>query len=172
MPESTAIYRKTARGQQAIATRDAAIPPRARSLLIVVDGRKSAEELHKFALALGDEKSLAFLEDNGYVEQVGANAPSPAAGASPLPPPAPPATSVAPPSSPVVPLREAQRFAVRRLIDALGPGAETVCMKIESARNAADFGAAIEQAQRLMRGFKGDAAADEFLRELETRRPG
>jgi len=165
MAQTPPIYRKSPRGQQAIAVRDASLPPRARSLLIVVDGKKTHAELIAFATALGDPQVFAHLVDNGYIEPV---APLSTAGGAVDGAPVPAETA---PPAPVVSLRDAQRFAVRRLTDRLGPSAEGLCMKIEGTKNAADFMALMKTAEQRLRDVGGNAIADDFARDLAAHRP-
>ena len=98
------ILAKTAVGVDEIATRSRRIPPRLRTVLILVDGRQSVQTLAESAAALGDiRQALAELHEQGLVVLVnhgahGAEAASRAAVApdlrarqpSPHPRPTPP----------------------------------------------------------------------------------
>lgn len=62
------ILAKTAAGAEEIASRARRIPPRLRTLLILVDGRRTAAELIHTAAALGDPRAgLLQLYQHGFV---------------------------------------------------------------------------------------------------------
>jgi hypothetical protein len=160
MSITPAIYQKSAKGAQAIATRDHALPPKMRSMLILVDGKRSVDELAKLGGMLGDPlQLLAQLLEQGFIEAGAAAAP-----ATSTPAPAP--------SRPTVPLAEAKRFAVRRLTDLLGPTAEHMCLRIEATRNAQDFMQAMKGAEKVLRDFGGDELANRFAQDIDAHRPG
>jgi hypothetical protein len=175
MAQKGTVYQKSGKGSQALAARDAALTPKLRSMLILVDGKRTVEELAKLAAMLGDpEQLLAQLVQLEMVQPcsssaASASAPAPLAASSA---PAPLAASSAPaPLAGAVTLPEAQRFAVRRLTDLLGPTAEDLCLRIEHTRNAVDFAAAIKKAEAVLRDFKGAEAAAAFAREMLAHRP-
>jgi hypothetical protein len=133
-----------------------------------VDGKRKVEELVRLAQALGDaEPTLQFLADQGFVEDVSGNEPAQPgpAGVSNFDAPAEPAQEKR------VPLAEAQRFAVRRLTDILGPTAESLCLRIEAARNRQDFESAVARAQNMVRDIRGGSVADRFTAELQGHWP-
>lgn len=166
MPQNRVTYQKSAKGSQALASRDPALTPKLRSLLILVDGKRGPAELEKVAAALGDPGQLvAQLESLGFVEPSTQQAAQKA-------PPGPAAPAAAPDGVPTVPLKDAQRFAVRRLTDLLGPAAESLCMRIESTRTPAEFAQAIQRAETLLRDFGGASLAESFSREMQAHRPG
>lgn len=160
MAHTSVIYQKSAKGSQAIATRDHALAPKMRSLLILVDGKRSFEELVKLSgLAADADPLLSQLLDQGYIE-------ASAQAASPV------HTSAPAPLQPTgVPLAEAKRFAVRRLTDLLGPTADSFCMKIESAKNAHDFMVVVKDAEILVRDMKGAQMASNFRQDIDSHRP-
>lgn len=171
MVQKSTVFQKSGKGTQALATRDTALTPKLRSMLILVDGKRTVEELSKLAAMLGEpEQLLAQLLQLEMVQPcASASAPAPLTASSA---PAPLATSSAPaPLAGAVTLPEAQRFAVRRLTDLLGPTAEEMCLRIEHTRNAADFAAAIKKAEAVLRDFKGAEAAAAFAREMLAHRP-
>ena len=75
------IYRKTAKGQSEIETRALKLAPRFRSLLILVDGRRSDRELTTLLPQAGDE-ALAALAQAGLIEAIGLTADTPVPGAT------------------------------------------------------------------------------------------
>jgi len=157
MSHASVIYQKSAKGSQAIATRDHALTPKMRSMLILVDGKRQFEELVKLSSMLGDAQQLLNeLLEAGYIEPSTHVAPAPVAAAQPT----------------GLPLAECQRFAVRRLTDILGPTAEDLCMRIEDTRNAHDFLQAVKKAEAVLRDVKGAELADTFAHDMQAHRPG
>lgn len=79
----TAIYDKTDKGREEITTRKNGLPSRLRPLLVMIDGKKAANELLEKVAGLGlGADSLGELVDGGYIQAV--TQPEPAA---PPPPP-------------------------------------------------------------------------------------
>lgn len=69
--DGATIYRKTPRGLEAIATRQPALEPRQRSLLILVDGKRGMQDLARFACLCGDVQALlAGWREQGFIEAV------------------------------------------------------------------------------------------------------
>ncbi len=82
---NTCVYDKTDKGREEIATRKYHIPPRLRSLLVMIDGRRSLDSLLSNFSAIGvTEESVNELLRDEYIAVVGTAAP-------PAPRPAPPA---------------------------------------------------------------------------------
>ncbi|HRD85230.1 MAG TPA: hypothetical protein PLF63_08655, partial [Rubrivivax sp.] len=63
------IYRKTAKGQTEVETRSHRLAPRFRSVLILVDGRRTDDELAKLMPHAG-EGTLEALEQGGFIEPI------------------------------------------------------------------------------------------------------
>lgn len=164
-----AIYQKSARGSEAIAHRMHGLGPKQRSLLIMVDGKRSFDELARLSAMLGDtEQLLTELEAGGFIESVpGASVPvsEPSAASTAS------VVATAPAVLAATPLPEAKRMAVRLLTDIMGPMAESLCLRIEAARNAAEFNAATAQAEALLRQAIGTAAANRFAAEVAAHQP-
>jgi hypothetical protein len=164
------IYRKTAEGQAEIETRARKLSPRLRSALIMVDGKRTDEDLRKLLAQQADETLQALL-DQGLIEASGAAASRPAtrpAGAS-----APEAATPAPqaPAAPA-PARDfptLRREAVRAVNELLGPMGEMVALKLEQAKNADELRNALEKAVTVIGNARGGAAAVQFARQfIET----
>jgi hypothetical protein len=154
MVQMNAVYRKSARGTQALARRDPALTLRLRSLLILLDGKRSGGELARLTAGLGDvEQLLTQLDDLGMIEAVAGAAAAQAVPAAPVP---------------TLTLQEAQRAAVRRLTDLMGPAAEDLCLRIESTRTPQDLAAQLRRAEGLVREFKGAAAAAALMQGLRS----
>ena len=63
------IYRKTAKGQEEMATRAHRLPARERSVLVLVDGKRTGAELIEKSRHFGDSESfLDRLIETGFIE--------------------------------------------------------------------------------------------------------
>ena len=149
------IFRKTHRGTEALARRDPALGPRERSALIMIDGRRPVREL----APIGNAAELAAtLLAHGFIAPVDEQATVPAALQ------AVPAST--PASAAALPLAKAQRLAVRRLVDLLGPGATDLCIRFEKVRSPQEFLAVLRHTEGTLRKAVGDQAAVRFSQEL------
>jgi hypothetical protein len=159
--EKNRVYQKSAKGAEAIATRQHGLTPKLRSMLIMIDGKRGLEELSKLSQMPGDaEQLLAQLLEQGFIEP----------GAAAVPPSSAPAPLAAAPAQ-AIGLHEAQRFVSRRLTDLLGPNAEEMCLRIEAARNTHDFQVAVKQAEGMLRQFKSASVAAAFSAEVHAHMP-
>ena len=177
------LYHKTAKGHEAIATRSHGLVGRMRSLLILVDGKRPQGALQALAMGLGDIPSmLAELQANGFITSGDAPA-APAAAPAPVPavqtaPPAPglaaaplPASTARPPPAATLTLPQAKTFATRQLMQILGPTSETLCLRIESARDRAEFVIAVQRAYGVVADIRGRAQAELFGALIEANLP-
>ena len=156
MISKNALHRKSAKGMEAIASRQHGLGPKLRSMLILIDGKRTFDELARLSSAFGDtQQLLEQLLADGFIEAVAVEAAQPKAAPAP--------------STKTLPL--AQRFAVQRLTDVLGPMSEQLCMRIESARSWEDFDAAITHAKDIVRGIKGTQLAATISAEIQAHRP-
>lgn len=173
------VYRKSDKGAEAIAARLHGLTPKLRSLLIIVDGKKTGQDLLKFAANLGDAQAMVTeLISGGFIEPTpgsGASGSAPSVGNSaqePAQTAAVDATETPTAATrPSVPLPEAKRLAVRLLNDLMGPAAETACIAIESAKNADQFMTAVRKAHSQVQAFRGEAAATKFREQVESNFP-
>lgn len=146
------IYRKTAQGQTEIATRALKLGPRLRQALILVDGKRSDDELGKLIPAPADEVLQALLEQ-GFIEVIGIGAATAAAA---------PAQAASPVAAVVLTPAETRQRAVRWLSNALGPYADPVNIKIEKSKTPEDLRAALTLGSNFARQQLGNARAAEF----------
>ena len=152
--DAQAIYRKSEKGTEAIATRGHGVGGKLRMLLILVDGKKSAEELVKLAAGMGESAELLQqLESEGLIEAV--------AGAAPAKP-----AAAAPPAG--ADLGKARSLATRLLAELLGPLADELAIRLEAAKDMPQFIEAMKRAYSVVREVKGQAAADRFGAEVEA----
>jgi len=179
-------FRKSAKGSEAIAKRLYGLAPKQRSLLILIDGKRSVEDLAKMSAMFGDTMQLlAELEGGGFIEADTAAAPVapgvPAMAAMPAVAAAsssvtaaafaPPADSAPEAPAGKVSLAEAKRFAVRKLTDLMGPMADSLCMRLESARNVEEYNAMIARIESILRETRGMNVAAGFTLSLADHRP-
>jgi hypothetical protein len=143
------IYRKSAQGQEEIERRQRNLPPRLRSALILVDGRRTDTELHGL-LAAQPAEALQTLLELGLIEPVAAA-------------PAPPAPRSAKPS-----FEQVRRDAVRRLNDLMGPMAESLAVKMERAASAAELRPLVETAASVIRNVRGAQAAADYVERCSS----
>ncbi len=156
------IYRKTAKGAEAIAARLHGLVGKSRSMLILVDGKRNTSELLALGQGFGDVAPLlAQLAADGFIEVV-----PPAASAGPAP-------SVAPVSAPRTPrtLDEAKSYAAHRLMEVMGPTSEPLCLRIEAARNLDEFVDAVKRAYAVVRDIRGASEAERFGSAVEANLP-
>jgi hypothetical protein len=194
--DKNTIFRKSAKGQEAFSSRQSGLPPKLRSLLILVDGKRPVSELAKMALVPAElDPMLDLLEAEGYIEsdsrpraafQDTATVPQPlmkASGPAPLSPsggsptdapdapaPAPPPASAPAPVTPVT-LAQAKQLAARLVTSSLGPVGEELCIRIEASRTLADYTAAVKRAYSVIREVRGGAAATQFGQQIEANLP-
>jgi hypothetical protein len=179
--DASTVFKKTPKGQEAFAQRSPDLDMKLRSVLIMVDGKRTLSELSRLAAACGDVPSLLTdLKTIGMVEVLGGStktAPSapaaPAANAASATAEQAAAPAPAAPAAPAVPrsLKDAQRFAVRALTDAMGPGADSACMRIEGGKNPAEVWGAVQRAAELLAGARGKTAAQAMLDGVKLRLP-
>jgi len=142
-------YRKTAKGVAEIETRAHRLPPRMRSALIFVDGKRDDAELATMIQQQANE-TLHALAGQGFIEVL---AIGPAA-------PAPAPTSAAAGSAPDLQAR--RREAVRAVNDLLGPAGESAALRLERARNLDELRAALSTALQTIAAARGRQAAERF----------
>lgn len=143
------LYRKTARGASEIHDRAHRLTPRMRGALILVDGRRSGEELLR--LIAGDGPgTLQGLESLGLIE--------------PFQVPATPAA----PARRFVPYETLQREAMRRLRASVGPGADTLAQRIAQAPDLDALRPLLVLARRLITELRGAQAGEDYIEGLSA----
>ena len=156
-------YSKTAKGQEAIATRSHSLAARMRSLLILVDGKRPQSALQALAAGFGDVPAmLAALQADGFITSTDALA-TPATAQAPSA--SQPAAAVA------LTLPQAKTFATRQLMQILGPTSDVLCLRVEAARNRQEFVEAIRRAYTVLADIRGRAQADLFGSLIEANLP-
>jgi len=61
------IFAKTAKGQEEVATRSGGLTPRQRRVLIMVDGKRTVDELREMLQADDLQHTLGMLEEEGFI---------------------------------------------------------------------------------------------------------
>jgi len=161
------IYRKTAKGQAEIETRAHRLSPRLRSALILIDGRRSDDEVRKLIPQQADE-TLQLLVEQGFIEVIGITQDAPRAAppaARPANPAPPVAAPPAPAAAPAVTPRDfaaTRAQAVRLFTDMVGPMSEALAMKMERARSPDELRPLVQTAQRIIGNARGGQAAADY----------
>lgn len=146
------VLKKTEKGVLAIRERDRSLGPRARTVLILVDGIKTASQLS----AVGQDKvqGIELIEQlltEGWIEMALSPVPATRVAATPLAPAAPPAARV---------LGESIRAACRNLESFMGPGADPLSLQLEKCKTTAEFEAKVHGiSQMLVRSHSEKRAA-------------
>ena len=156
------VYRKTVKGVAEIETRAHRLVPRLRGALILVDGKRSDDELN--LLVGGDAATtLASLHSDGFIEVLATLAERPVDRASDRAPErAADRRSSADASASSRGFETLRRDAVRSLNDQLGPAGETIALELERAKTPADLQRLLLLGAQVLRDFRGVAAAEAF----------
>lgn len=151
------LYRKTATGLAEVQARAHRLTPRLRGALILVDGRRSEEELLRM-LAVDGAATLGGLVAMGLIESFD----GPAAALVPTMAPAPP------PARRLVPYEELRREAVRRLHDQVGPGAASLAERMAQAPDLETLRPLLVLARRLITELRGAQAGEDYIEGLSA----
>ena len=170
--EKNAVFSKTDGGREALTGRPAGLTPRLRSLLIWTDGKRTVADLDK--MLGGDGAAAPLLEQlvaQGWVQAI-ASAPAGPATAASSPPSVP---AGAPPSvfglGDIWPLSDARRRTVRFINDQLGPMGESLAMRVEACKTAAELQAALPRVREGLQNFKGASTLQRFEDEIVVHLP-
>jgi hypothetical protein len=148
-------YRKTPKGFAEVETRAHRLTPRVRNVLILLDGARTLEELRAM-VSQGLDESLQVLLGGEFIEP--ALVPERQQAAVRVEPPPPPNA----PEAPDADFLAVRREVVRIVNEQLGPVAETVAIKMERARSAAELRPLLATAAQLIRTVRGGPAAQAF----------
>jgi hypothetical protein len=166
------IYAKTPKGVAEVGARGAQLSMVARRVLIMMDGKRTVDDLAMYVRPGEITAIITQLESEGLAERAGAVAATTTMAPQAIDEPAPPQM---PPFAPPVPeerdigpitLEEVKRRAVRELNDRLGPEADGLAMRIEACRNIDEFRERVRDAERYVSAALGAAAAQDYLRAL------
>lgn len=154
--DATIVYRRTPKGEDEIKTRAAKLAPKLRTMLIMIDGTKTAGQLQPVAerLGLGAEYASA-LEQDGFISL---GAAKPGGGAAP-----------AAPKDEVARFSAAQRFMNDTAVNALGMRSFFFTLKVERCASRAELSQLLEEYSKVITkgaGAEEAAVLGERMREL------
>lgn len=152
----TLLFHKTPKGDEEMAHRSHGLSPRARSLLIMVNGKVTGEELKKRGDALGGAVDLfQMLTEGGYIEPVAAPAED---------------------NAPAVALpqlnsghKEAVRFASHFIVESLGPAYDELGGRIENCRDPAQLLHLLEGVREVIDSNAGKKKGEAFWEGVTAR---
>jgi hypothetical protein len=143
------IYVKTEKGNEEMANRTFHLPSRVRSLLVMVDGKTSAEQLLENTAVLGDSAAfLKMLIEEGFIK---INA------------------STASESTVKVPSQQLIHGVSALVLDILGPGGDQLCVRLEQARSMEEFAKQVDQCRTVIENSFGKNKSDKFWGEVLKR---
>ncbi|MGB9355742.1 MAG: hypothetical protein WCB21_09390 [Azonexus sp.] len=173
-------YARTEKGAAEVAQRSQAIPARARSLLLMIDGKSTgAQLLEKLAAFPNSGELLQLLETEGYIgpvdgggAAVSAPAAAPASTASVTAAPAAASPAVASPGTGSVSgIGAAKRFMIRSLHEIFGPDADSLTGKVDLAQTTEDLRKLAEKHRELMASMGSRRKADAYWQGIEELLP-
>jgi hypothetical protein len=156
--DESLVFAKTAKGVIEVARRSGGLSMTARRVLIMIDGKRTVGVLESqgFVHAAAPESNSA------RAPRAADPGPTTAAGLDVL-------TSGPGGERTLLTVDEVKRRAVRELTERLGPGAETMAIRIEQSRSSEELRERLREAERLVAGFLGEISAQEFIRALRRR---
>ena len=168
-------YARTEKGAAEVAQRSQAIPARARSLLLMIDGKSTgAQLLEKLAAFPNSGELLQLLETEGYIgpvdgggAAVSAPAAAPASTASVTAAPA----AASPGTGSVSGIGAAKRFMIRSLHEIFGPDADSLTGKVDLAQTTEDLRKLAEKHRELMASMGSRRKADAYWQGIEELLP-
>lgn len=174
--DATLIYAKTPKGVAEVAARTAQLSMTTRRVLIMMDGKRTIDELSMLVRPGEIEAIVDQLESAGLAQRAAKDGPAATAPATLNGRDAEthaPTTLGAPVMddrdlTPIT-LEEAKRRAVRELNDRLGPDAEVVAIRIESCRDIEEFRERVREAERFVTAALGAGAAQDYLNALRRK---
>jgi hypothetical protein len=175
--DGTLVYSKTPRGIAEISLRSAQLSMTTRRVLIMIDGKRTVDDLSMLVKPGEIAGVIATLEGSGLIQRVshqGALDVPTINGReieSALSASAGPNTSGELDERDATPitLEEVKRRAVRGLNDRLGPEAETLAIRLENCRTIEEFRNHVREAERFISMALGPAAAQDYLKYLRRR---
>ena len=175
--DGTLVYSKTPRGIAEISLRSAQLPMTARRVLIMIDGKRTVDDLSILAKPGEIESAIASLESGGLIQRVSYQ------GAIDVPTingrdsetgissafGGPNTSGGLDEREGSITLDEVKRRAVRGLRDRLGSDADALAIRIEACRSVEEFRYCVREAERLIATALGSDAAQEYLKALRRR---
>ena len=160
---NTSIYDKTAKGKEEIATRKYQLAPRLRTLLVLIDGRRSEQELLRNVAGLGlGAGALAELLEHGYIVL----ASSYASLAEPSIVEASPAAQVPEPAQ-IAQFQSIYDFYNNTIKNTIGLRGFTLQLRVEKANSVADLRELRHPYIEAVRKARGSETAAALARQLD-----
>lgn len=176
--KAASYYARTEKGAAEVAQRSQAIPARARSLLLMIDGKSTgAQLLEKLAAFPNSGELLQLLETEGYIGPVDGAASGPVPAPAPVPAPvaagATPATpqAASPGTGSGAGIGAAKRFMIRSLHEIFGPDADSLTGKVDLAQTPEDLRKLAEKHRELMASMGSRRKADAYWQGIEELLP-
>ncbi len=149
--DSSIVYEKTAKGVEEIQTRKNNLPQKFRTLLIVVDGKKTRESiLNQFSTLEGPAAALDELEQKGFI----------AKKADVLAP------SVLSPGEKLERAKMAKSFMINTLNDAVGAMGLSLIESLRACETLDELQSHLENYLYAIKSGRGKSTADEYNTEL------
>lgn len=171
--DGTLIYAKTPKGTAEVSARSAQLSMTTRRVLIMMDGKRTVDELAPLVRPGEIDGIIAQLEGAGLVTRMSAAAsldvPTVSGREGDVDLPSNSAGVMDDRDLNPITLEEAKRRAVRELNDRLGPDAETMAIRIEHCRTIEQFRERVREAERFVASALGPTAAQDYLRALRRR---
>lgn len=161
MLDESLVFHKTELGQAEIAGTARTLQGRLRRALIMVDGARTVAQLAPLVRPGELDGILEELQAGGFISLAGGTLadllPGGGSGDAPAAAPGPDAAER---------FDRARRLAMREVMDRLGPNGDELALLIERCRGASDLRAAMRDAERILSGFIGAAAARDFAQRI------
>lgn len=176
--DGTLVYSKTPIGVAEISLRSAQLPMATRRVLIMIDGKRTVDDLSIVVKPGEIAAVIASLESGGLIQRVshfgaldvptiyGRDAESGLTSALGGPSTSGGLDDREP--NPIT-LEEVKRRAVRGLTDRLGPTGDSLAMRLEGCRTIEEFRHCVREAERFISSALGRDAAQDYLKELRRR---
>lgn len=153
------LFHKTPKGEGEIAQRGHGLAPRARSLLIMVSGKLTGEELQRRGESLGGGANLfALLVDGGYVEPI----------ATPIDVLA---TTVPGAVQFTAAHAETVKFASHFIVEAMGPAYDELGGRVEACRDPVKLVSLLESVRDVIESNAGKKKAEAYWSGVTARLP-
>jgi|SRR5215204_460000 len=172
--DGTLVYSKTPIGVAEISLRSAQLSMPTRRVLIMIDGKRTVDDLSMMVKPGEIAGVITNLENIGLIQRVsqfgaldvptiygrdaeaGLSGPSTSGGFDDREPNS-------------ITLDEVKKRAVRGLVDRLGPTADSLAMRLEGCRTIEEFRYCVREAERFISSALGRDAAQDYLKELRRR---
>ena len=161
---NASIYDKTAKGKEEIATRRHQLATRLRTLLVLVDGRRTEEELLRNVAGLGlGASALAELVEHGYIVL----ATSYASLAEPSPAEPGPAQPPVPEPAQIAQFQSVYDFYNKTIKNTIGLRGFTLQLKVEKASSVAELRELRQAYIEAVQKARGSETAAALARQLD-----